>query len=112
MLLKWDEKEKYNYTKYFKTRRERIVELSNVKVYGIIKELIKRLPKEDIMLVIDLAESSKRVSPDSFNHQLQHVYDSLEFSKEDDEILRKHLNKAEKERLQRKKERDEFEKKC
>ena len=116
MSSEWSEAEKkkykYKYLKYLKTCRKRIVELSNAKVYIIIKELVKKLPVEDMMCVTGLVEISKLYvsNPDAFNRQLQHVFDLLEFSEKDSEILRKHLEKAEKERIQREKEDKEFEK--
>ena len=110
MPLEISEKKIDEYLKYFRTRRKDIVEISNVKVYNIIRKLIKKLSVEDIMYVVGLSETSKRPwAPDNFNDQLQHVFNSLEFNKRDSAILREHLDKAEMERLKREEESRKFE---
>ena len=108
---RWNGRERNSYLDYLKTHRKRIIELSNVQIYKIIRKLINKLPVTDVMCVTGLVGISTRFvgNPDAFNRQLQHVFNSLEFNEKDSAILHKHLAKAEIERLKREKEEKEFE---
>ena len=110
MRIVWGDEEIKNTLKDLKKRREKIIKDSSVKVYNIIRKLIKEVSADDALHVTALAGSTRYYNPDIFNGQLQHVCNTLEFSEKDKVVLREHLEKAEKEKLKRKEEEREFEK--
>ena len=109
MSLVYDREEGLEHVKKY---RKKIVEISSIKIYNIIKKLHKELPVKDITYVCCLPGCITLYGRDVFIRQLRHVYNSLEFNKKDRQVLSEYLDGAEKEEAEREAEREKFYKKC